>query len=282
MKSIHAGLLGLAACLALAVPARSAPEGTGWTDAECMDCHPGEARRWKASRHASSADNANFRTAWPEARHRDWCLECHRPDGADAVTCTSCHRDHEPTGTEVCATCHEFEGPRVHGALALGGDLLQSTVSEWRASGAAEGCADCHLAGHRFPGAHDTALLREALAIRAEPDALIVETTAALGHRVPTGDPFRRLEIALCEDPACTRVAAQRTLGVVHAADADGFLRVVRDDRLGPPGGEAPAVLRVPRPAGATAWRVRLALADPTLILPESERFQPIASGGFP
>jgi hypothetical protein len=243
-----------------------------WTDAECIDCHPGPARRWAASRHGHSLDNANFAAAHREARFADWCTSCHAAT-EQGVGCTACHLDHERPTAEVCEGCHEFVGPTMAPVLELAGDLLQSTVSEWRASPAAaagETCVSCHHDGHRFRGAHDADFVRGALVVTVEPEALELRTTSALGHRLPTGDPFRRLEVERCADPSC-----------VDVLDDQGRMRVLHDTRLGPPGGDGSHLLRVPRD-GAPYWRVRLGLADPDLLLPDEERYLPLFTGAFP
>lgn len=251
---------------------------------DCAGCHAGPTEAWQTSRHASSASNPHIVQALADARHVGWCLTCHLPEPT-GVGCRTCHPTHGPTSPDVCEGCHQFAGPAVTGPLALGGDPVQDTVAEHRATPAGQAgrtCASCHLRGHRFLGAHDPAFVREGLTARAEPDALVLQTTADLGHRLPTGDPFRRLEVRLCADRWCADVRSRRQLAVVHQPDADGWMRVVSDTRLGPPGGEAPDTLRIAWPEGCVAWDVRLLLADPTLDVRGFEAVTPLFEGVRP
>ena len=72
-------------------------------------------------------------------------------------------------------------------------------------SGAASqgmGCQDCHMpeGAHTFPGAHDVDLLRRSLnaTVRQVGQTYAVTLHASgIGHRVPTGDPFRRVVFEL-------------------------------------------------------------------------------------
>ncbi|MEZ4316950.1 MAG: hypothetical protein R3F61_05590 [Myxococcota bacterium] len=274
--------LGIALLAGLFAPPVRASEP--WSSDACMACHPTETRHWEGSRHASSATNAHFVASLAEARFASWCRSCHEPGGAP-VTCTSCHVDHEAPADDVCAGCHELTGPPAFGPFALVGDPLQSTFTEWRdtpAARAGHSCADCHLAGHRFRGAHDADLVREAFRVEVSAGSLVLRTTEALGHRLPTGDPFRTLEVRMCADRACLQELSVLRMGVRHEADADGALRVAFDNRLGPPGGSAPDRLEIPRPPGALGWSVQLGLADPLLELPPEERVVFLDSGGFP
>lgn len=267
--------------LVLAGCASSAAEEVGGED--CAACHGGPTAGWEASRHASSATNPHIVAALEGARHESWCRTCHEPEPT-GVGCRTCHPTHGPTSPDVCEGCHQFAAPAMTGPLALGGDPIQDTVREHRASPAArEGqtCASCHLKGHRFPGAHDPELVRSALTVRAEPGALVLQTTDALGHRLPTGDPFRRLEIRLCADVPCTDVRVRRSAVVVHQPDADGWLRVVSDTRLGPPGSGSDT-LEVPWADGVRGWDVRLLLADPALDVRGSEAVTPLFEGARP
>lgn len=250
-----------------------------WTDGECATCHPDVAARFATSRHARSFTNANFAAAWEDAVNRAWCASCHLPRGKQ-VSCSSCHDDHEPVRHDVCADCHTVPSPNVSPPLRFGGDALQTTWAEWKQLEIGP-CADCHLDGHAFVGAHDVDLVRSALKVVPERGAITLKTTDALGHRLPTGDPFRRLSIELCTDPDCTEVVTRRTLGVVHQPDESGWMRVRTDTRLGPPGSPWPAEVTVRDPR-AQAYRVRLLLADPALTLPVEERVLELYAGLLP
>lgn len=112
-----------------------------------------------------------------------------------------------------CESCHEFNFPSADSKPAAGSNFrysdlpMQSTHSEWKTSGFAQGpCQNCHLFGespqsHRFPGGHDLANLRQALKVeceRSEDGKLRVRLyTLGVGHAFPTGDLFRTLRLSL-------------------------------------------------------------------------------------
>lgn len=208
--------------------------------AECEGCHEQEATAWAVSRHAVSATNSIYLAALErEPERRAWCQNCHAPTGnaEHGVSCQSCHStpgqpdvvratresptsphpirvDPTLTTVDACASCHTFDFPG-------GANRMQRTVDEHRSSDTAISCQGCHLApavGHRMPGAHDAAFVRRALSVSAAPkDAEVVVTlkAARVGHRVPTGDPFRRLKVSLCVDRSCSAVEASFELGRV-------------------------------------------------------------------
>lgn len=149
------------------------------------------------------------------------CQTCHVRDGAvrtsSAPTAAgeAVHplvQDASFASQATCARCHQFpfqQHPNL--PFRYGTTPAQNTVTEWEhAQAAAEGrtCITCHMGsqGHRFPGAHSPAFVRAALSVEvAREDELLTVTVRALdvGHAVPTGDPFRRLELWLCDDPDC-------------------------------------------------------------------------------
>lgn len=255
---------------------------------DCDTCHPREAARFATSRHARAAALAIFRAPLVGA-NRGWCLSCHRPEGAAAprgLTCLSCHRAPGDEGAvlaaragspqgqgahrvvaepalalAVCARCHEFNTPLPghRQPVVYSAQPLQATVSELRRADPTARCSPCHDP-HTAPGAHDEATLRSALHISARATAQGVEvrvTARGVGHRFPTGDPFRRLEIAVCADEACAVPLLQQTLsrsfaqvGAVWAPVVDHTLR----------DGET-RVLIFPITAGY--YRARFAYGDP-------------------
>jgi hypothetical protein len=145
-------------------------------------------------------------------------------------------RDERFARADACASCHEFAFPAARGRRPE--DLMQSTVTEHRASrAAAEPCAGCHMpavarelsggardrgvptlsgegatpspapalpAGgrsHAFNGSRDADFVRSAVrvaAARISPTrvAISLAPEPALGHALPTGDLFRRLELS--------------------------------------------------------------------------------------
>jgi hypothetical protein len=190
--------------------------------------------------------------------------------GALGVGCVSCHlvgnsvlagettsprgsaphpltRDRRFGGPEACAGCHEFAFPDA--ALRGRVELMQSTVSEHRRGRAASTpCASCHMPerdghkSHRFLGSRDAASLQSAARVRAErADATTVRLTieaTGVGHALPTGDLFRRLEVS----------AEAEGLDHQVVASARRYLtRHFRDERL-PKGGLVRSVALDDRP----------------------------------
>ncbi|MFK7928952.1 MAG: multiheme c-type cytochrome [Myxococcota bacterium] len=182
----------------------------------------------------------------------------------DGVDCLACHRDgdrlrtatppsataqamhpiaQDPTfGTELaCSGCHEFAFQNHTPALPFtqGPNLTQSTVTEWRTSRAfqrGQVCQDCHMGehGHGMPGGHSPAFVRAALSVQATrqgSDLRVQITPTSVGHAVPTGDPFRRLELHMCVDSAC---AEPRIAQLAHRSvrRTDTTWTIHRDDRV--------------------------------------------------
>jgi nitrate/TMAO reductase-like tetraheme cytochrome c subunit len=172
-------------------------------------------------------------------------------DGGDAalleegVTCAACHlrggevlsarvpsqeaRNAHPVRhelrlatAEACTGCHQFNVPIPGEPLTRdSGVPMQDTGAEWASSrAAAEGktCQSCHMggAGHHFPGAHTPGYVAGALSVtfRVEDGGVLIAElrSRGVGHRVPTGDPFRRLRLVLCRDEGCEEPLTTRTL----------------------------------------------------------------------
>lgn len=203
------------------------------------------------------------------------CLTCHGDGGVirsarePSAAAESAHPvRHDPTlGTEAaCAACHEFPFQRHTPSFpfSYGSTLAQSTVSEWRASSAAakgQVCQDCHLGerGHRMPGAHDPDFVRAAVDVVATrvDEQLVFTLKHRAGHAFPTGDPFRRLELWLCETAACEPPRAvawyRRTLALTEDSwSVDQDLRVPADGAR---------TVRVPLD-GARHWRLEYRYGD--------------------
>lgn len=261
----------------------------------CADCHAEAAAQWRGSRHAVAGNNAIFAVALDHADHRSWCTGCHTPDEArpdEGIGCATCHLragERHPDGPDpdlasgaVCAGCHQFGLPAGH-ALASD-EPVQTTVDEWADSLAAlEGrtCVSCHADGdHRMTGAHDPDRVRGALRITVEPreeGLRMVLVTKGVGHRLPTGDGFRRLVVEACADETCADVIARRVLG----RRFDGPAWHLVEDRWLPPDDEVTIDLAAP---GARGWRVSYAYGDPLLeplLAPEDRGFV-VASGAVP
>jgi hypothetical protein len=234
------------------------------------------------------------------------CATCHLREGeiltgrAPSAAAREAHPiRHEPRlrTADFCGGCHEFHMPDFdkpgHPDTSL---LMQKTVTEWRASGAArrgETCQSCHMAGgsHGFPGAHDLSLVRGALELEwrwsTSTRLCAVIRARNTGHSTPTGDPFRRLRLQVCQDEACTPPVAQRSLmRVIHRAQEKAVERA--DTRLGPPpasgASERTECFELPGGATPSSWMLEFLYAEPRLEarLPASDTRATISAGPLP
>lgn len=174
----------------------------------CVACHAPEAKKRGAPTPA-------------EARLGVGCASCHAtphgvlaaPSDAETVAPHAVTRSADLLSSQLCKNCHEFrfETPRI-GAPSEKAQWMQRTWSEHH-DGKSDvgGCSSCHMprvastdggthASHRFLGGHDEAFVQSALAIEARrTSASTVEielTPRDVTHAVPTGDLFRRLQLA--------------------------------------------------------------------------------------
>lgn len=123
-------------------------------------------------------------------------------------------------GVEACSGCHQFMLPDFHAKGRPDTDIaMQDTVREWQLSSFGRKgvpCQSCHMP----EGAHDLRFMRAHLEVEwsdpssreGGPLCAAVRSTE-VGHAVPTGDPFRRLQLRLCADVACETTIASRVLG---------------------------------------------------------------------
>jgi hypothetical protein len=120
-------------------------------------------------------------------------------------------RDPQFSSGAACASCHEFPFPdaAVRGSI----ELMQSTHTEHaRSTHADTSCAGCHMPAssdgasigrarrsHAFTASRDPAFLRGAVRVAAQrtgPTTVrITLTPQGVGHALPTGDLFRRIEV---------------------------------------------------------------------------------------
>lgn len=248
----------LAPLLALAQPAPSVT---------CRECHAQRYDQWLGSRHASSASNALFVSAF-KREPMGWCLKCHAGAiAAEGIGCNDCHvRDGAVVDAKqlaepaLCGRCHQFDFPG-------GGAPMQDTLAEWqRSPSAAAGrtCQDCHMrAGdHHFPGGHNRALLAGSVSASVEriaPDRVRVTLHGrGVGHRLPTGDPFRRFVVELCDAPACDEPLARPSFGRAFVKSGDSY--ALLSDRTVQPGASE-QVIDVRVGAAARHWRLLYAYA---------------------
>lgn len=237
-----------------------------WPNGWCLTCHaPLEAQQVDLVGHAARPGILQ-RVVDQGDRWRDGvdCAACHwrddvlvtaRKPTALARSVHAIEQDASLAGNAGCARCHEFrfQTHDVPGRFGQGEGLAQATVSEWRATGEARDCVDCHLAGHGFPGAHVPDLVRKSLVVDVlvdGPDLVFTARAPEAGHRVPTGDPFRRLELRLCPDPDCASSEPVAWFSRTLRRTATSWA-TADDTRLG----REPTTVRVPR-GSARAWEV--------------------------
>jgi Cytochrome c554 and c-prime len=261
--------------------ARTAGYDAAAENRACEQCHADIAKEWSGSAHHRAWDDPVFQTAYaieqlafcrgchaPEANPAGIPPEPARRLGVGCVTCHVQEGDivgvhgHVATSTRhavrgdarlatvaACEGCHQFDFPQPQHAP------MQGTVDEHRASRhASESCQHCHMATVRGDDgkehrSHDfrvsTAMLRSAVkasASRAGEHAINVSLAAGrVGHAVPTGDMFRRLQVRariVGEGGAAAKpaVLARR---FVMMPSPEGPRRIqTGDDRL-PPTGDA-------------------------------------------
>lgn len=157
-------------------------------------------------------------------------------------------RDARFAGAGACAGCHEFAFPNRE--VRAREDLMQGTIAEHAESPARDrACAACHMpndgAGrrsHRFTTSRDASSVAKAVNVVAERvDATHVRVTFTpreLGHAFPTGDLFRRVEVAAW-DPKRPADRSTRYLARHFGSEAAGMGRkLVSDDRVTGAGAE--------------------------------------------
>jgi nitrate/TMAO reductase-like tetraheme cytochrome c subunit len=189
------------------------------------------------------------------------CIDCHvDPDRPHAVLTgpdpdTTAPHELLPAadfGTRSCARCHEFDFSPT--SRRPRGTMMQTTMREHASSAHAEqSCADCHLPtrssdtlggrDHSLASTRDPAAWRAALEVEArrERDTLILALRpVGVGHALPTGDLFRRLEVH-AQLRRGEQILAERTRYLDREFEAwrklDGrrnpaYERPVVDDRL--------------------------------------------------
>jgi hypothetical protein len=259
----------------------------------CEGCHSAIAKEWRSSLHQQAWHDPVFQKALA-IEPEPFCRGCHAPE-ADAageppkaaqdigVGCVTCHvqgekivgsrslagskEGHPVVGdarlgtTDACASCHQFDFPRVKGLP------MQSTLEEHASSSFANtSCQSCHMTAvdgasadsDKSPGqkhrSHDFSVIADKSMIQKAATATaarsggqkIVVTISPLGagHAFPTGDMFRRLEVRAEAVDAKGAVVARATPVWLARTFADqtqayGSTRRVEvaDTRVPPPGG---------------------------------------------
>lgn len=279
-----------------------APRAQGW----CIHCHaPLESQQ----------DGLNDGIVVDPAARLRAPADPAQSTAADGVSCAACHlregtvrtpdrpslwarlahpAEQDPALTDGtrCAGCHEFAFP-LHSPVwpfATGTTPLQATASEWAESAAAAegtGCVDCHFprGRHHLPGATTPGMVEDAVAVDFLVGCRSVQATltaTGAAHAVPTGDPFRALELRLCaSDCAVEDAVATARFGQSFTPDATTWQRTA-DTRI-PPATEGrsaatTATLTVDQPP--SAWALTLRLADRAHAhLPPEEQGRVVARG---
>ena len=189
------------------------------------------------------------------------CVTCHAPAGE--IVSTNGHvadasrhatrADTQFRTAAVCNGCHQFDFPEPQKAP------MQGTRDEHRTSRfASSSCQTCHMPlsvsadgskhhKHDFRVLGNAAMLQSALSVdayRGTNESLHVVLSAAnVGHAVPTGDMFRRLEVrahVLNEELAARPVVLARRFAMIPQGNGlSGARRIqVGDDRV-PSNGDA-------------------------------------------
>jgi hypothetical protein len=176
-------------------------------------------------------------------------------------------RDPRFAAVEACAGCHEFPFP---GLRPAGPEtLMQSTVREHASSAARDRpCAECHMPrlegtrrAHGFVASRSPEVVRSAVDVRVERrgDLVRIELHPRVsGHAFPTGDLFRRVEIAIeALGPDRLVLAREQRYLARHFELSPGAVgrRLAHDDRVH----DEPRVVAFSMPEHATrelAFRV--------------------------
>jgi hypothetical protein len=118
---------------------------------------------------------------------------------------------------------------------------------------------------HDFPGGHDAKFLLDTISVEvtrvAVDRALVVVRARGAAHRVPTGDPFRRLVVELCASPGCDEPIA-RPMFARSFRRVAGRWRLAVDSALPPARDESVATREVRLEAAPAVLYWRLVLAS--------------------
>jgi hypothetical protein len=289
------------------------PPGFSLESSSCTRCHGREAHAVRDSGHAQSWSSPIFQRGWARTPIA-WCVNCHAPLPEvalrdEGINCAVCHvregavltahepspaarrahptvRDERLASSELCAGCHQFNFPKVgHEGVLSSRHPMQNTFAEWRSSSfAATACQGCHEHGRH--GAHDEAALRAAVQVDLHLEgesARVRFTSTRVGHRLPTGDLFRALELDLCADAACEEVLGSVALKRTYRRDVDSW-RVDTDTSIPAPAGGSETAERevLVKLRGGPRERVhyRLRYAYDDLGSPRAELKEGFTSGG--
>jgi len=246
----------------------------------CIYCHaplPAQAR--------AALGTSQQRLNEPLLREGINCAICHVRDGAilsshaPTAAASAAHAmRYEPLlgKSEFCGACHQFNFPHQAEPFRYGATPMQNTLSEWQKTTRGMECQECHMprGAHRFPGGHDAELLRDRLSLaltRSRGNIITVALRArGIGHNFPTGDPFRRLRLELCDEAACDEPALVLLFRRTFVHTKAGW-ELDHDTTLPPPGpsGESLRTVSIELPAELRAaapihYRLSYAYAAPS------------------
>lgn len=258
----------------------------------CERCHVAIGAAHARSLHARAAIDPLFRRELARVPDPALCVGCHGADREPAgMGCDSCHgvdgeiraahssgrAPHpvrvDPTlgSDEDCARCHQFDFP------GRPGERMQATLDEAMLLGPERPrCITCHAGtlGHTFElsdamlAASITATAtarRESAVVRVR----VVLRAGGVGHAVPTGDVYRRLEVRAWLVGVSGSLRTE-TLSRVFRRELDGLHEL--DDRRVPPGGARAVELALPLSDRLHASEVRWAVEWHALPREELER----------
>jgi hypothetical protein len=200
------------------------------------------------------------------------CVACHQREGAMVGPRADVKSPHPTRGTDelakpqLCEGCHTL-------ALTELGSLkrpLMETVTEWneyRKAGGDKVCVDCHLPmngprrSHRLRGPFDGDFVRTGVVVSGDSVGVTGgEVVAAVkvgnesGHRVPTAEPHRRVEVLLEVLDAEGKVVASKAARIERDVDLDAL--VERSDTTLAPREQREVVVK----AAAKGVRARLSV----------------------
>jgi hypothetical protein len=254
-----------------------------WSKAWCLNCHMPLAQD---QFDAFSGIPEPAHLIAPRALHGEGvgCVACHVRDGQVLTAGRpsllgglfhALREEPELGESRFCAGCHQFNFQKHTPSMPFryGEEPLQNTFAEWERSGAAKDglrCQDCHMpeGAHTFPGAHSQALLSSSLSVQARLSAQGLELTvsaAGVGHRVPTGDPFRKLIVEIIEGE---EVVYTHSLRRVHSRTEESW--ALREDTTLPTpesGLNTSRTWTLAIPGDPEGWRLWMVYGD--------ERFEP-------
>ncbi len=243
----------------------------------CVNCHAphpeqgAEIQRnqdWYESLGPGSTLPIPERHDEPSAKHGIHCSTCHWRDGEILSSKPVTGAPHpirvEPAlaTAQLCKGCHEFPMPVFrHGDTVFTETMMQSTWSEWQSweGASSKDCLDCHMpeGRHLWHGAHDLQRLQDAVVVKPVRGGFEV-SVHGVGHRVPTGDLFRNLQLQIQGNGEWTTIARfGREFGPKETPE--GLIKIeTADTRLLPD-----ETRFIPLDRRYTRWRLQYHYASP-------------------